>query len=64
MFREEGLCGRLRNKNVLLSKEDGEGINKDKGRISCIEGSKYKQDREILHKKVLVLIKIFRNRAL
>jgi len=52
MFREEGLCGRLRNKNVLLSKEDGEGINKDKGRISCIEGSKYKQDREILHKKV------------
>jgi hypothetical protein len=49
---EEGLCGRLRNEDILLSEGDGEGISKGKGRASCIERSKRKQGREIIYKKV------------
>jgi len=57
-FREEVI------EDILLSERDGGGGCRDNGRASCGKRSEREQGREIIFKKVQVLIKILKNRAL
>jgi hypothetical protein len=51
-------------KDILLSERDGGGSGRENGRASCRKRSEREQGREMAHKKVQVLTKISRNRAL
>ena len=50
--------------DILLSERDGGGGSRDNGRASCEKRSEREQGREMAHKKVQVLTKISKNRAL
>jgi hypothetical protein len=50
--------------DILLSERDGGGSGRENGRASCRKRSEREQGHKMEHKKVQVLIKISRNRAL
>ena len=50
--------------DILLSERDGGGGGRENGRASCGKRSEREQGREMAYKKIQVLTKILRNRAL
>ena len=50
--------------DILLSERNGGGSGRENGRASCEKRSEREQGREMAHKKVQVLTKILKNRAL
>jgi hypothetical protein len=50
--------------DILLSERDGGGDGKENGRAWCGKRSERERGREMAYKKIQVLTKILRNRAL
>ena len=50
--------------DILLSERNGGGGGRENGRASCRKRSEREQGREMAYKKIQVLTKILRNRAL
>jgi hypothetical protein len=53
-----------RGEDILLSERNSGGGSRENGRASCGKRSEREQGREMIYKKVQVLTKISRNRAL
>jgi len=49
--------------DILLSDRRDKGVSRDSGRASCGKRSEREKGREMVHKKVQVLVKMLRLRA-